>query len=117
MSDDLKTKIPMFILDHYTMHPKQKIGKFGQSYNIKIEIIFSPKDPDDVFTPKECKYSGRWFWYSDKDKIVYNDASYITKEDMPLLTYFGDEGKYWFIEFYENFAYHMVTNIINELKS
>lgn len=116
MKDNLKTDVPKFILEHYTMQVSEKINKFNKNYIIKIVISFIPKDPNDSYTPDKCEYRGIWSYYSDIDEISYDTATYIIKEDMPLLTYLGDEGKYWFTEFYENFAIERVNQIIEDIK-
>lgn len=116
MEDNLKTEISKLILDYYTMYVKTDVKKFNKHYIIKITIEFTPKNFDDAFTPKKCKYVGTWSWYSEINKISYDNASYIIEDEMPLLKYFGSAGRYWFIEFYENLAKETFEQTIMSLK-
>ena len=108
--------IPNIVLKHYDMDVDVRVQGDNVVKAIYTWIIFTPKKIS-ALTPEPTNfYSQYTYWRaSDTDKLSYEDAYYIRKDDMPLIKYIS--GEYYLDEFCEKLARKVTEETIEKIKS
>lgn len=114
--DNLFQDIPNIVLKHYDMDVDVRVQGDNVIKAIYTWIIFTPKKINTL-TPEPTNFYSKYLYWriSDTDKLSYEDAYYIRKDDMPLLKYIS--GEYYLDEFCEKLARKVTKKTIEKLKS
>jgi hypothetical protein len=121
--ENLLKNIPNFILKYYDMRVETRTshrGKISENsdyvMNIYTWIIFTPKEINEM-TPKETNFYCYWGYrnFQGEGKYSYEDATYIRKNDMPILQYIS--GEFYLDEFCEKIGKNIAEDVVEKSKS
>jgi hypothetical protein len=114
---DLSEYIPKFVLSNYDMNVDVRIKNAPNKTFIYTWIIFTPKKITSL-TPNETNFFAKYDWIhrpNEKEELVYDDATYIRKNDMPIIRYIS--GTYYLDEFCDKMAKDLTLQTIEKIKS
>ena len=114
---DLSEYIPKFVLSNYDMNVDVRIKNAPNKTFIYTWIIFTPKKINSL-TPNETNFFAKYDWIhrpNEKEELVYDDATYIRKNDMPIIRYIS--GTYYLDEFCDKMAKDLTLQTIEKIKS
>jgi hypothetical protein len=114
---DLSEYIPKFVLSNYDMNVDVRIKNTFNKTFIYTWIIFTPKKINSL-TPNETNFFAKYDWIhrpNEKEELVYDDATYIRKNDMPIIKYIS--GTYYLDEFCDKMAKDLTLQTIEKIKS
>ena len=116
---DLSEYIPKFVLSNYDMNVDVRIKNAPNNNKTFIYtwIIFTPKKINSL-TPHETNFFAKYDWIhpkNGKEELSYDDATYIRKNDMPIIKYVT--GEYYLDEFCEKMAKDLTLQTIEKIKS
>lgn len=112
--DRLYQDVPNLVLKNYDMAVDTRVKDGWESIYIYTWIVFTPKQINTL-TPKPTFYYSKYI-YSELNGVtlVYDDAIYIRKNDMPILKYIS--GEYYLDEFCEKLARQITEESIEKVK-
>jgi len=111
---DLSEYIPKFVLSNYDMNVDVRVKKGFMKYSIYTWIIFTPKKINSL-TPHDTNFYAKYDWNVDDEKLSYEDAVFIRRNDMPIIRYVT--GEYFLDEFCEKMAKDLTLQTIEKIKS
>lgn len=114
--DNLYQDIPKIVLQHYNMDVDVRVQDGYSNKKIYVWIIFRPKKINSI-TPEPTNFYAKYIYSrpNNTDKLSYEDAFYIRKDDMPLIRYIT--GEYYLDEFCEKLARKITEETIEKIKS